>query len=96
MKSKTVLLHDYELINLGFCTFQEDLSENTDTLIDIFKPLDGKNIEEIEDATSSVLSNSKLKVRVNITFKYSHTRTHIIQYFLWLVYNVAIILFTVN
>ena len=74
MKYNRKILHEYELINLGFCTFQGDLSENTDTLIDIFKPLDGKNIEEIEDATSSVLSNSKLKVRVNITFKYSHTK----------------------
>ena len=47
------------------CFFQGELSENSDALIDIFKPLDGKNIEEIEDATSSVLSNSNLKVRMN-------------------------------
>ena len=36
---------------LIFFYFQGELSENSDALIDIFKPLDGKDIEEIEDVT---------------------------------------------
>ena len=48
-----------------FCNFQESLGENSNTLVDLFKPLDGKNIEDIEEESSSVFSDSSLKVIQN-------------------------------
>ena len=45
-----------------FRNFQESLGENSNTLVDLFKPLDGKNIEEIEEESSSIFSDTSLKV----------------------------------
>ena len=45
-----------------FVLFQETLGKDSATLVDLFKPLDGKNIEEIEDESSSVFSDPSLKV----------------------------------
>ena len=42
-------------------SFQE-LDDKASTLIDLFKPLDGKNIEDIDDESSAALSSCSLKV----------------------------------
>jgi len=43
----------------------EQLEEKSSTLMDLLKPLDGKNIEDIEDESSSALSSCFLKLTRN-------------------------------
>ena len=41
---------------------KDDIGRKSSILMDLLKPLDGKNIDDIEEESSSVLSSSTLKV----------------------------------
>lgn len=41
---------------------KDDIGKKSSILMDLLKPLDGKNIDDIEEESSSVLSSSTLKV----------------------------------
>ena len=41
---------------------EDDIGKKSSILMDLLKPLDGKNIEDIEEESSSVLSSCSLKV----------------------------------